>query len=158
MMMVPEAANMPPTPWQTEILAPGIWRRRCRASGPRSPAMHTCAVHAGMHVGEAAAIGVERQLAAGGGGMPGDEGAGLALRHKAEIFEAVDRQMREGVVDHQMVDVVVGDAGLGKGLGAGDAEGARGSEVRHLADHRGLDRLAGAEEADRFLREVAGAL
>jgi len=25
MMMVPEAANMPPTPWQTEILAPGIW-------------------------------------------------------------------------------------------------------------------------------------
>jgi hypothetical protein len=25
MMIVPEAANMPPTPWQTEILAPGIW-------------------------------------------------------------------------------------------------------------------------------------
>jgi hypothetical protein len=25
MMMVPEAANMPPTPWQTEILASGIW-------------------------------------------------------------------------------------------------------------------------------------
>jgi hypothetical protein len=24
-MIVPEAANMPPTPWQTEILAPGIW-------------------------------------------------------------------------------------------------------------------------------------
>jgi hypothetical protein len=24
MMMVPEAANMPPTPWQTEIFAPGI--------------------------------------------------------------------------------------------------------------------------------------
>jgi hypothetical protein len=23
-MIVPEAANMPPTPWQTEILAPGI--------------------------------------------------------------------------------------------------------------------------------------
>jgi hypothetical protein len=43
MMIVPEAANMPPTPWQTEILAPGtcagamprIWRtlsrkRTCR--------------------------------------------------------------------------------------------------------------------------------
>jgi hypothetical protein len=28
--------------------------------------------------------------------MPGDEGAGLAARHKAEVFEAVDRQMREG--------------------------------------------------------------
>jgi hypothetical protein len=25
MMIVPEAANMPPTPWQTEILAPGTW-------------------------------------------------------------------------------------------------------------------------------------
>jgi hypothetical protein len=25
MMIVPDTANMPPTPWQTEILAPGIW-------------------------------------------------------------------------------------------------------------------------------------
>jgi hypothetical protein len=25
MMIVPEAANMPPTPWPTEIRAPGIW-------------------------------------------------------------------------------------------------------------------------------------
>jgi hypothetical protein len=25
MMMVPDPANMPPTPWQTEILASGIW-------------------------------------------------------------------------------------------------------------------------------------
>src|ERR1700720_1533082 len=30
-------------------------------------------VHAGMHVGEAAAIGVQRQFAAGGGVMLGDE-------------------------------------------------------------------------------------
>jgi len=72
-----------------------------------------------MHVGEAAAIGGERQFATGGGVAPGDEGSGLAARHKAEIFEAVDRQMREGVVDHQMVDVPVRDAGLGKGFGAG---------------------------------------
>jgi hypothetical protein len=28
-----------------------------------------------------------------------------------------------------MVDIFVGDAGLGEGLGAGDAEGARGGEV-----------------------------
>jgi ABC-type phosphate/phosphonate transport system permease subunit len=48
-----------------------------------------------MHVGEAAAIGVERQFAAGGVAL-GDEGSGLAARHKAEIFEAVDRQVREG--------------------------------------------------------------
>ena len=59
----------------------------------------------------------------------GNESAGLAARHKAQILEAVDRQMRKacpwqrtgGVVDHQMVDVVVSDAGLGKGGGAGDA-------------------------------------
>ena len=49
-----------------------------------------------MHVGEAATIGVERQLAAGGGVMLGDETAGLAARHKAEVLEPVDRQMREG--------------------------------------------------------------
>jgi hypothetical protein len=31
-MIVPEAANMPPTPWQTEILAPGAdeANRLCR--------------------------------------------------------------------------------------------------------------------------------
>jgi len=44
-----------------------------------------------MHVEKAAAIGVERQLAAGGGVVFGDEGAGLA-RHKAQILEAVDRR------------------------------------------------------------------
>jgi hypothetical protein len=39
--------------------------------------------------------------------------AGFAARYKAEIFEASVRQMRECVVDHQMVDVVMRDAGLG---------------------------------------------
>jgi hypothetical protein len=42
--------------------------------------------------------------------------------------------MEEGVVDHQMVDVVVGDAGLGKGCRAGDAEGQRGREIYNLAE------------------------
>jgi hypothetical protein len=50
-------------------------------------------------------IGVERDPRAGGpAGRPGDaggrvafgdEGAGLTARHKAEVFEAVDRQMRK---------------------------------------------------------------
>jgi hypothetical protein len=31
MMIVPLAANIPPTPWQTEILAPGI----CAGASPR---------------------------------------------------------------------------------------------------------------------------
>src|SRR6516165_8921942 len=92
MIIVPEAANMPPTPWQTEILAPVIW-----AGGGAAHLAYTLlqCVHAVMHVGKAAAIGVEWQLAAGGSSALGDEDAGLAARHKAEILEAVDRQMRE---------------------------------------------------------------
>src|SRR3984893_15299085 len=37
--------------------------------------------------------------------------AGLAARHKAQILQPIDRQMRKGVVNHQVVDVVVRDAG-----------------------------------------------
>src|SRR5580700_3928193 len=64
------------------------------------------------------------------------------------------------------VEFLVRSAGLGKGLGAGDAEGARGGEILLLAAHRRLDALAGADEVDRppvrcqgqALREVAGAV
>ena len=62
-------------------------------------------------------------LPPGGGVALGDETAGLAARRKAEIL-AADREMREGVVDHPMVDVLVRDAGLSEGRGAGDAERA----------------------------------
>src|ERR1700759_1912564 len=51
-------------------------------------------VHARMHVGEAAAIGVERQLAARPRVAGGDELAGLLMRHEAEVAEAKQRQMR----------------------------------------------------------------
>ena len=61
---------MPPTPWQTEILATGIWA----GAVPRIWRTLSCdaymPVHAGVHTGKAAAIGVERQLAAGSGVMP----------------------------------------------------------------------------------------
>ena len=40
----------------------------------------------------------------------------------------------------------------------GDAEGARGGEGLHLADHRRLDALAGAEDVDRLAREILGAV
>ena len=64
------------------------------------------------------------------------------------------------------VEFLVRSAGLGKGLGAGDTEAARGSKILHLADHRRLDTLARAEQVDRplfaargkLLREVAGAV
>ena len=81
-MIVPEAANMPPTPWQTEIFAPGDLRRGDAAHLAHALLQGVHAVHAGMHVGEAAAIGVERQLAAGRGVALGDEGAGLPARQK----------------------------------------------------------------------------
>jgi hypothetical protein len=38
MMIVPEAANMPPTPWQTEIRASGIWA----GAMPRIWRAHSC--------------------------------------------------------------------------------------------------------------------
>src|SRR4051812_21376613 len=47
------------------------------------------AVHAGMHVAKAAAVGVERQLAAGPRIALGDEFAGFLVRHETEIAEAV---------------------------------------------------------------------
>jgi hypothetical protein len=50
------------------------------------------------------------------------------------------------------------DLGIGKGFGAGDAERARRGEILHLADHRRLDTLAGAEQVDRLSREILRAL
>jgi hypothetical protein len=68
-----------------------------------------------MHVGEPAAIGVQRQFAAWSRIVFCNKGAGFAAPYKAQILEAVDRQMREactwqrtgGVLNHQMVDVAV---------------------------------------------------
>jgi hypothetical protein len=76
-------------------------------------------------------MGVQRQLAVWGGVALGDESSGLAAWYKAEILETVDRQMSNGVVDHQMVDVIMHDAGLGKGFGAGAAERVRGERKVH---------------------------
>ena len=100
-----------------------------------------------MHAGEAAAVCVERDPRAagsarrpgdaGGGVALGNEGAGLAARHKAQILKAVDRQMGDGVVGHQMVDVLVRDAGFGKGVGAGNAERARGGAFSSRSRKRG---------------------
>ena len=39
------------------------------------------------------------------------------MRHEAEIAEAIERQMRERVVDHQMIDILVRDAGFLEGQG-----------------------------------------
>ncbi len=133
-------------------------RRRDAAHLPHALLQRVHAVHAGMHVAQAAAIGVERQLAAGAGVAVGDEFAGLFMRHEAEIAETVERQMRERVVDHQMIDVLVGDAGLLEGQRSRDLEGARRIKRLHLADHRRLHALAGAEDVDRLFRKILGAV
>ncbi len=111
-----------------------------------------------MHVAEAAAVGVERELAAAGGGVTfTDEAEALALADEPEVLEPIDREVGEGVVDHQVVDVVMRDPGPGERRRAGDTERPRRGEVLHLADRRGLDALARAEHVHRAL-EVGGTL
>ena len=73
-----------------------------------------------MHVGEATSIGVKRgnfRFAPGAVLRSAMNAPGLALWHKAQILDAVDRQIGEGVVDHQMVDALVRDAGSAKAVG-----------------------------------------
>src|SRR5687768_11672800 len=69
------------------------------------------AVHAGVGIGEAAAVRVEREVAAGGRALAGDEGAALAGLAEAERFQRDERGVGEGVVDFHDVDVFVVDAG-----------------------------------------------
>ena len=92
-------------------------------------------------------------------GVPvGDERPCLALADEAERFQAVDRHVRERVVDHQVPDVTNAGAGLGEGGLAGQPEGLRLGEISHLRDHRRLGRLAGAEDVYGRLGEVARAI
>src|SRR5882672_7196184 len=133
-------------------------RRRDAAHLPHALLQRIHAVHAGMHVAETAAIGIQRQLAAGPGVAVGDELAGFFMRHEAEIAEAIQRQMRKRVVDHQVIDIPMGDAGLLEGERARDLERTRTVEGLHLADHRRFHALAGAEDIDRLGLEILGAV
>src|SRR5882672_1180957 len=133
-------------------------RRRDAAHLSHTLLQRVHAVHAGMHVAETAAVGIERQLAAGPGVAVGNELAGLFMRHEAEIAEAIQRQMRKRVVDHQVIDILVADAGLLEGEWARDPERARTVERLHLADHRCLDAFTGAEDIDRLGLEILGAV
>jgi len=115
--------------WQTEILAPGIWAGASRASGARSSAMGTCRT-SGMRVGEAAAIGVS------GNFPPGRCYARRRPRRRAQSRDLRGRRSADaqslplaanrGVVDHQLVDIVLVMPASAKALGAGDAECALG--------------------------------
>ena len=111
-MIVPEAANIPPTPWHTEIFAPGI----CAGAMPRI--CRTLSCNAYMPYMPECIYDNPPPLVFNGNFPPGAvlrpamKRRRLAARHEAEVFQAVERQMREGVVDHQVIDVLVGDAGL----------------------------------------------
>ena len=67
---------------------------RCRASGVGFPAARSY-VHAGMHVGQAAAVRVHRRLAAKRRVSLRDERRGFAASQEAQIFERTDGQVRE---------------------------------------------------------------
>src|SRR5882757_584278 len=87
-------------------------RRRDASHLPYALLQGVHAVHPRMHVGEAAAVGVHRQFASGGGVTLAYEVLRLAAPHEAEVFEPVERNVGEGVVHHQMIDVGVAYASL----------------------------------------------
>src|SRR5690606_26864834 len=69
------------------------------------------AVHARMHAGQAAAVGVDRQLPARRDRAVGNEAAAFAFRAEAEVFEEQDRVDRERVVQLDDVGILRGYPG-----------------------------------------------
>ena len=85
----------------------------------------------------------------------GDKRPRLAAADESEILETVDGQVGEGVVDHQMIDIVVTDAGGRERPRPGDPERRRGGEIVHLADQRCFAALSGSADVDRGPAQVA---
>ena len=54
----------------------------------------------------------------------GNEGGRFSGFDEAQVLQAVKRQMREGVVDHQVINVTVLDPSLGKRIGTRDSKGS----------------------------------
>src|SRR3954452_2360649 len=61
------------------------------------------AVHPSVRVAQPAAVGVERQLAAWRCIALRDESRAFAAPDETEIFESIDGQMSERIVDHQVI-------------------------------------------------------
>src|SRR3954453_10972884 len=68
------------------------------------------AVHAGMIAGEASAIGIHRQAASRRDGAARHESPAFALGTESQIFQEQEGCDREGIVDHDMIDIVRIDA------------------------------------------------
>ena len=67
--------------------------------------------------GQAASVGVDGEFAAQLDSSSADEIASLALLAEAEVFKGFDHGDGEGIVNHRHIDIGVGDASHGKGVG-----------------------------------------
>ena len=124
-MIVPDAANIPPTPWHTEIFAPGI----CAGAIPRICRTLSCSAY--MPYMPECIYDSPPPLVFSGSLLPGAVFRSAMKRPasprgtKPQVLQSVQRQMREGVVDHQVIHVLVRDACLAKGRRPRNAERAR---------------------------------
>src|SRR6218665_3601294 len=176
---VAAAVNMPPTPWTTLVRTCSTWRKasprnwRTDSRIPDKPATHGAgwgeglaeqlahrlqdrehAVHAGVRVEQAAAMGVERQATAGPRVALGDERAGLAPTDETHVLQPVQRQVGERIVDHQVIDIGMADARLRKGCPAGQAKALC---ARHVVHHRDQRAVAGLARPAQVHRRAAAA-
>src|SRR6185503_12097903 len=107
-----------------------------------------------MVAAEAAAVGVERQLADARNQIAvGDELAALALLAEAEVFELHQHGDGEAVIDRRVLDILWRDAGLFERARAGPDAG-RISEIEILAAARALHRLAMADQPHQWLLQA----
>src|ERR1700722_2185942 len=106
-----------------------------------------------MVAAEAAAIGVEWQLADAGNQVAvGDELAALALLAEAEVFELHQYRDGEAVIDRGVFDVLWRDAGFFERPRPGPPPGRIG-QIELLAAARSLQRLAVADHPHQWLLE-----
>ncbi len=109
-----------------------------------------------MAVGQAAAIGIDRQTSARRDGAVLHEGAALALGAEAQVFQEQDRGDGEGVVQVQHVHIRRSQPRLSERQGP--RLGGRGHrQMRHVGDRAVTERLAHAQHIDRLLRQIARA-
>ena len=111
-----------------------------------------------MRIGEAAAVRVDRQRAAGRRASLGEEVHAFAALGDAERFEHDRRSRREGVVQHDVLKVARPHACHAKGLVTRDPCRLAEGEVLHLGEAHVLGALAEAAHVYRPLRRVVRAV
>jgi hypothetical protein len=98
--------KVPPLPCARAVRTPCTWRSPAFAAQlSHGLDQGEDAVHAGVRAGQAAAIGVDGQPAAGRDRAVLDEASALALGAEAQVFQEQDGVDRERVVELQHVDV-----------------------------------------------------